>query len=255
MKRKVFIISIKVLIILLFSLIYGIFINSTVENIMIQTEIASFIKKGVYQEDISTRTEKYYKVSRETWMPDIPSFTEYNGRKYYGSSGDILLGLEASAAGIPIISEFITYNFGGHASSVCYDYNENGLYLDNSFHIESSTVYDVGVVAVKGDFWNYASYRTEVIGVRVKTSEEKKKEAFNYMVSKLGSLYNSSFIFNTKDRYYCTDLISRAYETVGIDLNYDGFYTSVLDLIASQKTYIFFYKIIRNGISYFYYLG
>lgn len=254
MKINVLKISIKILICFFITIFLGMFINSSVENVMIKSEINSFIKKGIYQEELSTKYEKYYKVSRETWMPDIESFTVINNKKYYGSSGDIILGLESAIEDVPIISPFITYNFGGHSSSVCYDYNENGVYTDSTYHIEASTVYDEGVVVTKGDFWNDMSYRDEVIGVRVNTSEQNKKEAFNYMISKLGLDYNMSFIFNTKNSFYCTDLISRAYHSVGIDLNYDGFYTSVQDIICSRKTYIFFYKIVKENISYYYYL-
>ncbi len=254
MRKKIFKISIKCLLLLFITIIIGMFINSSIENIMIQTELSKFISKGVYQEDISTNYEKYYKVSRETWMPDIPSFTIKNNKRYYGSSGDIIVGLESALEDVPVISEFITYNFGGHASSVCYDHYSNGVYADNTYHIEASTVYEEGVVIEKGDFWKNPNYRDEVFGLRVKTSEEKKQQAFDYMISKLGCDYNTSFIFNTKNKFYCTDLISRAYHSVGIDLNYDGFYSSVLDLMASDNTYLFFYKIVKNNVSYFYYL-
>lgn len=245
----------KILIILIFSLIIGISINSTVENIIISKQILDFKKKGVFQENISTSTEKYYLVSRETWMPDIPAFYENNGRKYYGSSGDLLLGLKSAIEGIPVVEEFITYNFGGHAASVCYEYYGDKINYEPNQVIESSTVYEEGVVVVNGEYWKDNNYRDQVIGVRLKVSEEKKKKAFEYMVSKVGLDYNNLFIFNTKNSFYCTDLISRAYETVGIDLNYDGFYTSVQDLIASDETYIFFYKEYKKGIEYYYYLG
>lgn len=255
MRKKIFFkYIIKCLILLILSLILGIFINSTVENVSIQVEISKFTKKGIYQEEISTDDMKFYKVSRETWQPDIPSFTIYNNKMYYGNSGDIIVGLESAIKGYPIISDTITYFIGGHASLVCYEYELNGIKLDNTYNIEASLVESSNVKFVRGDFWNDPNYRTEVIGLRVKASEEKKKEAFLNAVNCLGKKYNDTYIFNTKNRYYCSDLISRCYEKVGIELNYDGFYTSIQDLIFNKNVYITFYKKIKNGISYIYYL-
>ena len=54
---------------------------------------------------------------------------------------------------------------------------------------------------------------SEVIGLRVKCSDEERKIALSYASSILGDLYNYSFLFNTVDKSYCSDLISKAYKT------------------------------------------
>jgi hypothetical protein len=65
-------------------------------------------------------------------------------------------------------------------------------------------------------------------------------------------------------KYYCTDLVSRAYQHALVDekdqrnysraLNDDGFITSVNDIILSRETYIAFYVEIRDDIVHIYYL-
>ena len=65
-------------------------------------------------------------------------------------------------------------------------------------------------------------------------------------------------------KYYCTDLVSRAYQSALIDvknqktfsrsLNDDKFITTVNDLILSKDTYITIYVEIIEGIPHIYYL-
>lgn len=245
-------IILRVLLVFLGALIFGMIINSTVENIIIKNDITEFKNKGVLDTKKSTSTIKYYKVSRETWMSKKSSYIEINGDiSYYGNSGDIVVGLESAIKGYPIITDAITFLFGGHASFVCYSDNINGV--DNTFHIES-TVND-GVSFCKGSFWNDITYRSEVIVLRLKLDDDIIKSVYDEMTKLIGKKYNNLYILNTKNRYYCTDFITRSFEKFGYSLNYDGFWASVEDIMVSKLTYISFYKCYNNGITSYYYIG
>ena len=57
-----------------------------------------------------------------------------------------------------------------------------------------------------------------------------------------GDPYNYTFVFNTKNAHYCTDILSKAYAVVDKDLNEDHFITTAQDIIISEDTFIFVYK-------------
>lgn len=253
MVKRILKITLNFIIVFMCSIVFGISINSAVENSHIDFEIKNFKEKGIFQEEMSSSTEKYYKVSRETWMDESPSFKMFDGKISYGGPGDIIVGLDNDIRNYPIITESISYLFGGHTASVCYDEIYDGVTYKSNHCIESKP--SSGVRCVNNKFWNDTDYQTKVIGLKVNATEEIRKNAFHYMVDRIGCKYNTAFIFGTKHKYYCSDLISRAYKSQGINLNYDGFYTSVLDLVCSPYTYISFYKEFKNNVNYYYYLG
>ena len=66
MKRKIILKYLSKLIIIFFtSLLIGMTVTSSVENIYINRRINSFKSKGVFQEELSSDTERYYKVSHD----------------------------------------------------------------------------------------------------------------------------------------------------------------------------------------------
>ena len=96
---------------------------------------------------------------------------------------------------------------------------------------------------------------TEVIALRVKTTEEDRKRVLAKAMAMMGEPYNYSFIFNTKEKSYCTDIVCKVYSELGINLNKDRLTTSVYDLLISSDTYIsYYYYKDSNGIKHFYYL-
>ncbi|MFA5526370.1 MAG: YiiX/YebB-like N1pC/P60 family cysteine hydrolase, partial [Acholeplasmataceae bacterium] len=109
-------------------------------------------------------------------------------------------------------------------------------------------------------------YRNEFIGIRVKgITLEQIDGAVDYAQDKVGkNLYNFLFFLDMKYKYYCTDLVSRAYQSVMVEedkqrsysraLNDDRFITSVNDIILSDETYIIFYVEVIDDIWHIYYL-
>jgi len=241
-----------ILITVLSSIFIGITLNSIVENVYLSIEIEDFKNKGVYQEDVSDSHTKYYKVSRETWMSDESVFQEVDGRVTYGNSGDIICTLDSYAGNLQITHDLVGFFFGGHCASVCYQETYNNVSYNKNYCIEAH--YNNGVQQSYSGYWTRENVRDQIIVLRVKASQEKKVEAFHNLCDCIGSDYNKNYIFNTKNNYYCSDLISRAWQDVGIDLNYDGFYCSIQDIICSDMTYISMYKVSKNNVDYIYYL-
>ncbi|NLK12122.1 MAG: hypothetical protein GX312_00825, partial [Candidatus Phytoplasma sp.] len=107
-------------------------------------------------------------------------------------------------------------------------------------------------------------YRDSFIGLRVKNiTKEEKQLAINEAkrLEEINTMYNYLFFLDTKNKYYCTDFISRIYQSINyqrndkekLSLNDDGFITSVNDLILSKDTYIFFYKETIGNHEHIYY--
>lgn len=239
--------------------VLGSIITTTYENIDIRMQINKFMEKGALNNEISSSFRKFYKVPRETWQEQKRTFTIKNSRFFPGSSGDIIVTNESPFPGMPIIDEFLTYFVGGHASLCAYEYTDYIEQIKETDAIENTGLVDEGDIAVvettTNSFWNDIGYKNEYIGLRVNCSEEQRKIAVNQAISYIGDPYNYSFIFNTKKTHYCSDLISKAYAAVGIDLNKDLLAITILDLIVTQHTYISIYRYVDNNeVEHVYYL-
>jgi hypothetical protein len=186
---------------------------------------------------------------------------------------------------------FVSYYFGGHAA-IKNDENRfieavgfpegNETILDfilhpgNEPHNLSATVsksasnYWLNPVyrSVSDREYPYygTKYRNDFVGLRVKNvTQDQIDGAVSYAEDKLGTaLYNFLFFLDMKYKFYCTDLVSRAYQSVMVDekdqrqyskaLNDDRFITSVNDMILSDDTYIMFYVEVIDDIWHIYYL-
>lgn len=113
-------------------------------------------------------------------------------------------------------------------------------------------------------YGNY--YRPKFIGLRVKdVTQDQIDGAVAYANDKVDfNLYNFTFALDLEYKFYCTDLVSRAYQSVLIEpenqrnyaraLNDDRFVTTVNDMILSKDSYLTFYVEIIDEIIHIYYL-
>lgn len=229
--------------------------SSAVEHIGIKKEINEFIKKGVYQDSISSDSVKYYAIYDENETKD--AFYCLNGIRYPGTLGDIMLGMRSPFPN-SIFDPFLSFYVGGHAAFCGSEYYDQNLTINDFDCIEATGINEDGSTTSRisnRDYWLDNEYRNEVIGLRVKCDEKTREKAFNYAVSYINDPYNFSFIFNTNKTKYCTDIISKAYQNVGINLNKDGVAVTVMDLMSNNNTYMFYYKFFDNdGITHIYYL-
>lgn len=289
-----------ILIVIMGGIIYS-FGVALYENIQVKIDIEAFkaratteieetieYKPGVFQ------TRIYHIVPRETYdeLADTRSVFYDNTMKYLGQTGDIFMTQESPFPNVPIFHQFMTSYFGGHAA---FKAENNTFYeatgMTNSFDEVITAIKqpnelnsELGIEANQtGDNWwlnpNYRDdsnpdydaygsyYREKFIGVRVKgITDEQLSGLVDFGESiEDKAAYNYLFFLDMTNKYYCTDMVSRAYQSVMFDedqqsnyskaLNDDGFITSVNDMILSNDTYIIFYVEIIDDVVNIYHLA
>lgn len=228
--------------------------TAIVKNIYADVLIEQFKKKGILDESKSTERIKLYPIESEE---DRPTLQQIGSNYYPGNTGDILISL-TSELEIPLIEQFISFFAGGHAAFVLGDYQDHLIEVNYWDTIESTGL-EVGdnlaSVSDKTDYWVDASPYDEVICLRVKMNDGERKKVLSEAMALVGDPYNYAFIWDTDKKSYCSDLISKVYKKIGVNLNKDGFTTSVYDLLVSNESYISYYHYIDNdGVKHIYYL-
>lgn len=270
------------------------------ENIQVNKEIEAFKARaqGIYTEEIVTikgveQIRRYYSVSRETSyeLSDTRSVYQSTDRLELGQKGDIFVSQDSPFPHIPVIHQFISYYFGGHAAihtgegtfveAVGFPDSDESLWDIMTHPGNKPHDYSTVIGESSNNYWldpTYRSssdkaypyfgrdYRQDFVGLRVKNVTSNQIDgAVDFARDKVGTaLYNFWFFLDMKYKYYCTDLVSRAYQDVMIPshkqrlysktMNDDGFITSVNDMILSKDTYIIFYVENKNNITHIYYL-
>ena len=129
-----------------------------------------------------------------------------------GGKCDILASTEATLLG-PITSSFITYTVGGHAALSTSSYIDDKFMLSDDEIIEATGMNDGDnptVVSNKLYWINDRVYKSMMV-LRTNITEEQKDEVLSYCSSFIDDPYNFSFLFNTKNQVYCSDIISRSF--------------------------------------------
>jgi len=260
MKKYVKLVFIGLLSCIIFILIWATTV-SAVKHIDKAILVESFKARGKLDEASSTDKIKYYKIeSNET----RPAFTKTSGGYVIpGSAGDILTATTAVIGDglYPLIGDalngFIGFYAGGHAALCTKDYQDYEFSTDEYQSIEASGTEGEGNNPSRVNYRSYWAgdipYK-EVIGLRVKLSDKEIDEVMSNCASMLNDPYNFSFIFDTINNSYCTDILSKAFIKYA-NLNKDGFATTVWDLICSGDTYISYYHYFDNaGVKHIYYL-
>lgn len=299
-KKRKFLRMVKtILIIILMGMIYSLGI-AIGENIQVNREIRLFKERSVFEEEVifeyhtgKFQTRRYYKVSRETSyeLEDSRSVFYDQTRKFLGQKGDVFVSQHSPFPYLPAVHLFVSYYFGGHAAIKTGDnrfieavgFPEPGeSVLDFMLHPgDQPHEFSATVSKSSNNYWlnpNYriesdkeypyygTKYRNEFIGLRVRgISSEQIDGAVQYAEDKIDfNLYNFLFFLDMKYKFYCTDLVSRAYQSVMVEeskqrlyskaLNDDRFITSVNDMVLSKDTYMIFYVEVIDDIWHIYYL-
>jgi len=297
---KIIKLSLKMLLILA---VFGIFYASgkaVIENKNINKEIEDFKNRAVFVSEENyiyrpgvIQKRRYYEVSRETSyeLADTRNVFTHENKKVLGQKGDIFVAQESPFPAIFGVHHFITYYTGGHAA--IHD-GINGFIEATGFPEGDDTALKIILhrgqnphnfnVTAKNTQFNYwlepqfrnedsieyprygTYYRNKFIVLRVKNiTEEQIDQAVDYAMDKVNvGLYNFLFMIDMKYKFYCTDLVSRAYQEALVEpqrrsdysrsLNDDGFVTSVNDLILSKETYIVSYVEVIDHVFHIYYL-
>lgn len=228
---KIFYISTSIL----FCLLSLLTVDATLENIQVDQALKEFIDNGVKVGTHNRFTFYEVVIEEELTTPSI-TFTE-SGNPQSTTPGDIFVLRESILDVLPYSAEFITFYFGGHAGIV---YDKDSIFETTGMEINPE---DNVIIEYSNNIF-FRPERVSTIGLRVKAPEEDAAQAVEYVKSKLGVKYNYTFIFNKKNSFYCTDLVSRAYgKEAGLnyELDKDGIATSCNDLIVSKDTFITYY--------------
>ena len=235
-------------------ILIGAILSASVKNVMTSVKVSNFKAKGVYQQDISTDNVKFYRIESNE---ELPSYIVKDNLIIPGAPGDILVTKEA-LLGPSFVRAFITFFAGGHAALCTDSYTDLDFTLSDLKSIEATGLEEGANLASSSyrTYWGSNDIYNEVIGLRVRTTEEQRQEVLSVASSLIGDPYNYSFLFDTTNKSYCSDLVSKAYSYIGINLNKDDFTTSIYDLIVSGDTYISYYHYYdSNGTKNIYYLG
>ena len=266
-KRKIYIVRFVVLLFFITFLAALVFIgNGLFERGVVNLEINNFKARAVFEKEDELQGQKvtYYKVVKKYDYEDVerPIYdSKKNSKIYIGSTSDIILTsrnplrMYGNAIVRDIAGLFARYFYLGHATinisedgSKCVEcvgnqINNNGVRIVDNDWIETEV--------------RYGNDAQTIIGLRIKnTTEEQRKEICNNLEELVGSQYNYLLIFYSRNKYYCTDLISRVLRKSNIKINYDSFYTTGNDLIVSNSTYIIFLcERVKDGYFNIYYLS
>ncbi|MBO7079018.1 MAG: hypothetical protein J6W64_04310, partial [Bacilli bacterium] len=159
---------------------------------------------------------------------------------------------------------FFKNDMDGYNKNINKEYNvtdDGAVIVEITDHTttDNKNVEDVSGVKYSQNTWiSEDDGSPYIIGLRIKgISGEVKERIVDFASNNIGKEYNYLFI-KREERFYCTDLVSRAYEDSGININYDGFFVTGNDMIVSGETYIIFIreKYVENGEEYYniYYL-
>ena len=202
---------------------------------------------------------------------DIPLDSETiiydENRMILGNDGDFFIMPESAVSDMLIVNSTMTFCFGGHAGIVGYKDGITPALIEAMGGSASELyVYERNYIDSKGMVDLYMPEKRSIVGYRVKASKEERESAFSYALSKVDKRYNNFFVFNFlnkligKDKYYCTDLVTRSYDKEN-NMNYsldsnNPIYVSIYDLAANKDSYITFFKYIdSDGIIHVYYLS
>lgn len=251
--RKIVRIGILIIRSILIFVVIGAFTTASVKNVMKLVIVEKFKSQGVYQEDISTEKIKYYKIESN----EEKGFKKSGKNILPGAPGDILVSTQATLVN-PLISGIVSFFAGGHAAICCDSYRDYQINLDEYKSIEATGL-ESGANLSKSfnkSYWMNDKVFKEIMVLRVDMNESEKKEVLSTASSLLGDPYNFSFLFDTENKSYCSDIVSKTYSKIGANLNKDGFTTSVFDLIVSSDTYLSYYHYYdNNNVLHIYYLG
>lgn len=234
-------------------IVIGAITTAITKNIYADILIESFKSKAILDEENSSYNTKIYRVDSNE---ERPTYQKIGNNYYPGDEGDILISLN-SELDILFVKEFVSFFAGGHAGIVLGSYSDYYLDVDNSNTVESTGLNNGDNVAeaFNKNYWSSGVPYQEIICLRVNTTEAQRKRVTARAISLLGDPYNYSFIYDVKNKSYCSYLVAKAYSSVGIDLNKDGFTTSVYDLLVSSETYISYYQYIdSDNVKHIYFL-
>ena len=197
---------------ILIFLVVGAVTTAITKNIHSSILVEQFKSKGVLNQEKSTNYIKVYEIESDE---KIPTITYFNEEIAPGGPGDILISLKSEIP-VPFVKNIVSFFAGGHASLVVDTYEDDNLYGDSSMVVETTGLEqgkNLAVVSSKS-YWLDSYLYKEMIGLRVDMTNLERKKVISKGISMVGDPYNYGFIFDTKNKSYCSDYIMKAYSSI-----------------------------------------
>ena len=241
-------------------------INAVIEKGVVKNEIDNFMERGEFSKTMEIQGQKVdiYKVKPIYDYEDATTFVfddSLTSKYYIGSTADIVLTTRNPLRMYPtaIVRDIADMGaklaFAGHSTINISD--DGSLVMECVGNDEENNG-----VRISEQNWVYTEVRygndaQTILGLRIKNIDEETKNNICTDLKALeGKEYNYWIPFYSKNKYYCTDLISRVLRKEKIIINYDWFYTTGNDIIISNNTYpIFLCERIEDGYFKIYYLS
>ena len=211
-----------------------------------QDEITKFRERGVLI--YTDEDTEYYKVLKKYDYEDATLIIDDLYQTNIGTTGDIYL------RGSDPVGFFFTKTIfrkleSGHGAIVG-DVSAHTIY-----EVLGNSNKDSNKVLLKDNKSIEANTEDDFVAIRVKGINNDIKEALlKSLDEKVGSKYNYLIPFHVKNRYYCTDLISKSYSDVGVDIT-NAPITYGSEIINSENTYIIYYRCKEKGVYKIYFLS
>lgn len=240
----------KIILITLFVIIFVMIICIEFEGAKVDNIVEEFTSRGVYQ--TTENYIAYYKVPKEYIYEDTDNriVDSYNDI-YVGTTGDVYISSKDPLNFF--LSEYISNNIRiGHSAIV---YSEGAK---TTVEVTGNAGKENNVVKEYENDW-FKERAKEIIVMRRKDiNSEDKRNLQLWLTKQYNKKYNYFFLLHMQNRFYCLDLCSRAYESIGKDIDGKSLATLGSSIIKNEDMYIIYYKkkVNKENINYeVYYLS
>lgn len=219
-------------------------------DVITNSKISSFVNRGTLEK--TENNIEYYKVSKKYDYEDTTSRIIDEASDNIGTTGDIYI--ISTDWGDSFITKYICENLRvGHAGIV---YDKLATY---TYEVVGNRKKSENIVNEYVNDWKDVHNYKELIILRVKGIDNNDRDKIkNHLDEIKGSKYNYFPFIHLKNRYYCTDLVTRTYKDA-LNININEFFISTgSSMINNDNTYIVYYKkeIKKGDIkARIYYLG
>ena len=244
MRKKYKILTIILLIFVLLFIACVEFKGSQVDKV-----ISEFVSRG---ELVKIENKiAYYKVTKKYDYENTENIIDSLDDIYIGTTGDIYVSAKDPASFF--VTKYMSKNLRmGHGGIVK---SEDATI---TIEVTGNSGRTNNIVKEYENKW-FEKNNIEITVLRVKNmNEERKTKLIEWLENHYGMPYNYNFFKHYKNKFYCFDLCSEAYKSLGYEL--DNGYNTTLGgtMIKNEDTYIIYYKkqVRKENINYeVYYLS
>ncbi len=233
--------SLLIILILLFCVFM---VDGYIEHKQIEKEINDFKNRAQYIYELDK--VRYYKVVKQYDYEDTSNIVSRPNDKNVGTTGDIFVSDINPLGDFALTKWMADICWIGHCGMV---YDKKGT---KTIEVVGNSTKEENVVKLWDNIWGQKSSSTKIC-CRVKEIDDERRNILIEESNKIiGGKYNYTFVFGNKKDFYCLEVVSYLYNQINININSDYFFSTGVDFITNENTYIIYYSesIYENGIKY-----